>query len=107
MKLLPVLLFAAFCVAAHAEEEEKDIAASFLRPGKTYFFEFLEGAKIERGDYTIVSATHLTNWYVVDRGNGIPFFLNINTASQMYERNRREPIVIKQRSEPTGTQTGK
>lgn len=109
IKILPILLLAAFCITAHAQEEEgKDIAASFLQPGKTYFFEFLEEAKIERGDYAIVSATHLPNWYVVDRGNGIPFFLNINTASQIYERNRRDIRVIERKViERTGTPASK
>lgn len=106
MKILPILLFAAFCVTAYAQEEDKDLAASFLQPGKTYFFEFNEGVKIQRNDYTIVSATQLPNWFLVEQGDGTKFFLNINTASQIYERTRRVRTIIKN-PVPTGAPPSK
>jgi len=107
MKNLPLLLFAAFCVTAHAQEEDKELAASFLQPGTTYIFEFTEGAGVERDLYTIVSATRLPNWFLVENKNGGKFFLNVNTASTMVERNKDGSIIPEDVSKPAGTPASK
>lgn len=107
MKILPVLFCVAFCVAAYAQEKDKELAAEFLHTGKSYLFEFSEGARIDRGVYTIVGSTQLPNWFLVERQNGSKFLLNANAYSAIYELNKDGSIIPEKVSKPTGTPPSK
>lgn len=92
MKILPVILFAAFCVTAHAQTTASMQQAvnntHFMLRGQTYEIQFGDGNKAVKGHtiFQVIEKNVGTNWYLVKpSGNNISvFYINLDKAISVW-----------------------